>query len=647
MENVDERHIKTATWVFPLDLLLINIFVLPIAIAGLVTFGSGGVSADAFVLALPLADQQAMLTLFVFIGVLSAATGMVIVETIALSTMVSNSLVLPILLRRRNALADGRDLGRAILRIRRATIVAVLLLGYAYFRVAGDALALVSIGLISFAAVAQFAPAIVGGHVLAERDQAGRDLGPAGRIRGVGLHAAAAVAGRDRAGPRVVRRRRPLRGGTARPLRVVRLDGLDEVSHSMLWSMLVNVGLFVGLSLTGRREPAEHALASAFVTHSPMSEAARAPGGVARPPSGNCGCSSRASLATTAPGQRSRPTPRAPAPTSHPSARRSPNSSSTSRRCSPVRSVPRLRGSSSAPWWRRNRSLSTRCCRSSTTPPRCSPTAGRSSASRSSCQPQLPQLRHANERLQELDRLKDDFVSTVTHELRTPLTSIRAFSEILSDNPDLDPAERGDYLRIVVQETERLTRLINQVLDLSKLESGGAQWHIEPVDLGEVVTTSAQATAQIFREREVDLEVDMPGSAPIVRADRDRLVQVLLNLLSNAVKFCPRETGRVQIGIETRDAMARVDVRDNGPGIADADREVIFEKFRQGGDTRINRPAGTGLGLPISRQIVEHLGGRLWVESLPGEGATFSFTLPVAVVGAGSSAGAEATEGET
>ena len=111
-------------------------------------------------------------------------------------------------------------------------------------------------------------------------------------------------------------------------------------------------------------------------------------------------------------------------------------------------------------------------------------------------------------------------------------------------------------------------------------------------------------------------------------------MQVLLNLLSNAVKFCPRGTGRVQIGIETRGGIVRVDVRDNGPGIADEDREVIFEKFRQGGDTRINRPAGTGLGLPISRQIVEHLGGRLWVESRPGEGATFSFTLPVAVVGA-------------
>ena len=111
------------------------------------------------------------------------------------------------------------------------------------------------------------------------------------------------------------------------------------------------------------------------------------------------------------------------------------------------------------------------------------------------------ELREANSRLQELDRLKDDFVSTISHELRTPLTSIRAFSEILMDNPDLDPDEREGYLRIVVDETERLTRLINQVLDLSKLESGSAEWQIEHVDLGQVLTTSMQATAQIFRER--------------------------------------------------------------------------------------------------------------------------------------------------
>jgi len=239
-------------------------------------------------------------------------------------------------------------------------------------------------------------------------------------------------------------------------------------------------------------------------------------------------------------------------------------------------------------------------------------------------------LQEANARLQELDRLKDDFVSTVSHELRTPLTSIRAFSEILFDNPDLDEEERQGYLGTIVEETERLTRLINQVLDLSKLESGQTEWHIEPIDLRDVVATSAQSSAQLFRDKDVALDLDLPARVPAVDADRDRVLQVLLNLLANAVKFSEPGVGRVSIRLVAGDATVRVDVSDRGPGIAVEDQQVIFEKFRQGGDTRRNRPAGTGLGLSISREIVDHLGGRLWVESTPGAGATFSFTLPVA-----------------
>ena len=152
------------------------------------------------------------------------------------------------------------------------------------------------------------------------------------------------------------------------------------------------------------------------------------------------------------------------------------------------------------------------------------------------------ELQQANSRLQELDRLKDDFVSTISHELRTPLTSIRAFSEILRDNPDVDPDERAGYLDIIVNETERLTRLINQVLDLSKLEFGGAEWQMGPVDLRQVLTTSAQATEQLFRQSKWTSSCQIADSGPVVRADPDRLVQVMLNLLSNAVKFCPTHT---------------------------------------------------------------------------------------------------------
>lgn len=230
--------------------------------------------------------------------------------------------------------------------------------------------------------------------------------------------------------------------------------------------------------------------------------------------------------------------------------------------------------------------------------------------------------------------MKDDFVSTVTHELRTPLTSIRAFSEILLEDPRTNLAERTRFLSIIVKETERLTRLINQMLDMAKIESGRAEWRAAELDLHEVIGAAAEATGQLFREAGVALTLSLCEPAPRVRADRDRLMQVLINLLSNAVKFCTPGTGRVEIRLAAGDGVARLDVKDDGPGIDGADHEVIFEKFRQVGDTLTGKPRGTGLGLPISRGIIEHFGGRLWVESEPGKGATFSFILPVEPDGA-------------
>jgi signal transduction histidine kinase len=239
------------------------------------------------------------------------------------------------------------------------------------------------------------------------------------------------------------------------------------------------------------------------------------------------------------------------------------------------------------------------------------------------------ELRAANERLKELDRMKDDFMSTVTHELRTPLTSIRSFSEILLEDPKTNLENRKKFLAIIVKETERLTRLINQVLDMAKIESGNAEWHTAEIDLHEVIEESIASTSSLFTDKRVGLSMTLAGDVPKVKADRDRLIQVMLNLLSNAVKFCDEDRGRVMVRLAAGGGVVRVDVEDNGPGIAEADQHTIFEKFRQVGDTMTAKPQGTGLGLPISRQIVEHFGGRLWVESSPGKGATFSFTLPL------------------
>jgi len=238
------------------------------------------------------------------------------------------------------------------------------------------------------------------------------------------------------------------------------------------------------------------------------------------------------------------------------------------------------------------------------------------------------ELREANEKLKSLDRLKDDFMSSVTHELRTPLTSIRALSELMRDDDDMDLAQRQQFLGIIVVEAERLSRLVNQVLDMAKIEAGHAEWHNTAVDMRELLEQAAATMGETYRERGVALQLELPAAAQPLWADADRITQVALNLLSNAAKYAPRGTGLVQMRLKDETDGITVEVQDNGPGIAPEQQAMVFEKFRQVSGDDHYRPGGTGLGLPISRQIVEHFGGHLWLDSSAGHGAVFGFFLP-------------------
>ena len=237
------------------------------------------------------------------------------------------------------------------------------------------------------------------------------------------------------------------------------------------------------------------------------------------------------------------------------------------------------------------------------------------------------ELQAANEQLKSLDRLKDNFMSSVTHELRTPLTSIRAMTELMLDDPDMEEKQRLEFLSIVVSEAERLSRLVNQVLDMAKIEAGHAEWHSSDVDILELVTQSVNSISGTYQECGAVLEVHAPKHVSLIRADADRLIQVLINLLSNAVKFVPEEKGKVEVHIRDATQGITIEVIDNGPGIAPEKQQLVFEKFRQV-EGEPDRQLGTGLGLPISRQIVEHFGGRMWLQSTIGEGACFGFFLP-------------------
>src|SRR5207344_1859696 len=251
VENVDERHLTTAIWLFPLYLLAINVFVLPIAFGGLLHFPGGSVDADTFVLTLPISEQAPWLALFAFIGGLSAATGMVIVETIALSTMVCNDLVMPVLLRMKGLrLTERRDLSGLLLGIRRGAIVLILMLGYLYFRLAGEAYALVSIGLVSFAAVAQFAPALLGGIFWKGGTHSGA---LAGLLAGFAVWCyTLLLPALARSGwvPIGLMEQGPFGIALLKPLELFGLAGLDSISHAMIWSMIANVGAYVGVSLS-------------------------------------------------------------------------------------------------------------------------------------------------------------------------------------------------------------------------------------------------------------------------------------------------------------------------------------------------------------------------------------------------------------
>ncbi|MBP2018293.1 PAS domain S-box-containing protein [Symbiobacterium terraclitae] len=229
----------------------------------------------------------------------------------------------------------------------------------------------------------------------------------------------------------------------------------------------------------------------------------------------------------------------------------------------------------------------------------------------------------------ELDRMKTEFIATVSHELRTPMTSIKGSLGLVLGGAAGDiPAEARDLLTIARNNTDRLIRLINDILDISRLEAGKMEIRPAPVRVDEAVRRAVQEMAGFARQRAIELKTDVPEGLPRVMADSDRLQQVLDNLLSNAVKFSPKGS-EVLVRARAEEGVVRFDVIDHGPGIPPEQTTAIFDRFYQVDNAASRKTGGTGLGLAICRGIVEEHGGRIWVESTVGKGSTFSFTLPV------------------
>ena len=234
------------------------------------------------------------------------------------------------------------------------------------------------------------------------------------------------------------------------------------------------------------------------------------------------------------------------------------------------------------------------------------------------------------EHTKSLDRLKSEFVAVVSHEIRTPLTSIKGAVELLSDGRYFDnTGQQGKLLAIANANTERLLVLINDILDFSKLESSSLSLNLERQPLEPVIEQVANGMRTLIEEHRVQLEFQYGERIPDVAMDAGRITQVLTNLLSNAIKFSPAG-GSIQIQTELVAGEIQVSIRDHGEGIAPHNLAKLFRKFSQIDSTSTRRAGGAGLGLVICKGIVEQHGGRIWVESVPGEGSAFFFTLPVA-----------------
>jgi Na+/proline symporter/nitrogen-specific signal transduction histidine kinase len=621
VENIQERHVNTATWGLPLYLLLINLFVLPVGFGGLLLLGASGIDADLFVLALPMAAGKNLLALFTWLGGLSAATGMIIVESIALSIMISNNLVLPLLLKQLNWQSRSeQSLQSRVLWIRRLSIAFVLGLAFLYSETEGEKQSLVSIGLISFCAVAQFGPALLGGMFWKQGNHAGAI---SGMIAGFFIWGYTLVL--PGLSPEAIWvQDGPWGIAWLKPHALFGLTHPDQIALTTWWSLFINTTLYIWVSLSTKAHPQEQLQAELFVEVYSHQQATGAGW------KGNASLRDIRQLMVNFLGEERTDTLLQGYAKRHQiplhqmeqadgrlvafaervlggvigaASSRIMISSMTKEEDINVEEVLNILRENQQVW-ERNKELR-----------RKQQELGKATQ----------QLEKVNAQLRLMDQQKDEFLYTVTHELRTPLTSIRALSEIVHDNPDLEETERQRYLEAITRETERLSHLITQVLTLEKYESGRHRLSISSLNLYDIIKKVVDNMLPVAALKNISIHTRISDTQPLIQGDGELLTQVMYNLVGNAIKFAKKE---IHISLIHDYNEWQVHVRDDGKGIDTDEQSMIFDKFFQARNQTLKKPEGSGLGLAICRKIMDLHAGSIRVESKPGMGANFIVTLP-------------------
>ncbi|WP_199178465.1 ATP-binding protein [Acidimangrovimonas sediminis] len=623
VENADERHLATAAWAFPAYLFLMCLFVLPIAVVGLETLPEGA-NPDLFVLTLPLHLDRGWLAMLAFLGGFSSASAMVIVAAIALATMVSNHVVMPLWLWLRAGRAtQSGDVRATVLAARRLSIAAVLGLGYAYYRFTGGGAALASIGLISFVGAAQVLPAMLGGIYWRGATRAGA---AAGLILGfvVWLYTLflpsfgsdALMAGDLIGGG-------PFGLSWLRPHALFGVSGMDPLLHALFWSLSFNTLAFCAGSLLTFPQPVERLQGAAFVNAFDQGGGTRGwARGMAEAEdllvmSQRILGAEEAQAFFLAATRRQGKAGYLPDTTPDFLERLERRLAGSVGGATAHAMVAQIVGGAAV-------SVEDLMAVANETA-QIMEYSSQIEAKSEELARTARALREANAKLTRLSVQKDAFLSQISHELRTPMTSIRSFSEILMEG-GLDTGERARFAGVIHAEAIRLTRLLDDLLDLSVLENGQVGLSHEAVSLQSLIDR-ALVSAGFHGETRRDwvIERDRAAEAVEVTTDPDRLAQVFINLASNARKYCEAERPRLKIAVRKRGTSVEVDFVDNGAGIPRDAQGIIFEKFARLGDSA--RAGGAGLGLAICREIMGRLEGS--IAYVPGQGgAAFRVTLP-------------------
>ncbi|UOY06171.1 ATP-binding protein [Muricauda sp. SCSIO 64092] len=627
VENHNVNHLKKAIWMFPLYLLLFNVFVIFIAWAGNLRLPET-VNHDYYSLLLPLQTGNTLLALLVFMGGFSAVISMIVVSTLALSTMVSNNVIIPYGFIKKLVEGNPEENAKSIKGIRRIAILLLITVAYFFYVQFSSQLSLYSIGLISFVVIAQLAPSFFLGlfwrRGTAKAAKMGIAIGILIVIYTLLLPIIANVVS-----PASDFLEEGLLGQSwLKPSQLFGLEYLTPESNAFLWSLSFNTLSFVGLSLWAKGNYRERNYAEMFVHHENYENLQEG----AFVWKGEAYVADIKRLLNRFLGEQR--TQRALSLFNKKYNISEKEEKADSRLINfSEKLLTGSIGSASAKILlasvSKEKPISLVEVLHILEESKETKANNRLLMEKSEELSQMAtKLQSANEELRQQDRLKDEFLDTVAHELKTPITSIKAASEVLEDE-NMPIALRQQFLENIGKDTDRLAKLIHNILDLEKLSSNRTELNIQTRNINGTIKRAVNGIEQIATKKGIQVEFresEYLGG----RYDEDRILQVLTNLLSNSLKFTEGKNGKVKIVLEEKKKEIAIAVEDNGRGIPQEDHNYIFEKFYQSKNQNTKKPQGSGFGLAICKSIVESHNGTIWADRKFKKGARLVFTIPKA-----------------